>query len=258
MKRIIKLAVPILAIAILGACGSKDSDVVPGSVADVYQQAQKAMESGNYRRAIFILEQIQSRFPFNALGKQAQLDLIYSFYKSGKVEEAIDAADQFMRENPTHPRVDYALYIQGLTYFDEDPGRFSKLLGVDRAARPPAENRQALAIFKRLVERYPSSEYAADARQRILFLKERLARYENYVADYYLRRGAYVAALKRAQQALEQFNGAEANRRSLEIMAEAYDNLDLPDLSADVRRVLSANPENHAPQESTPETVSAR
>ena len=231
----------LITVLIAGCGGGPEEETVPGSVAEVYAQAEKAMRNGNYSRAVFILEQIQGRFPFNELGKQAQLDLIYSFYKSGRDEEAIDAAEQFIRENPTHPRVDYALYIQGLTYFDEDPGRFSKILGVDRAARPPAENRQALSIFKRLVERYPSSEYAADSERRLLFLKERLARYENYVAEYYLRRGAYIAALNRAKQALEQFNGAAANCESLRIMATAYDNLGLADLAADTRRVIAAN-----------------
>ncbi len=231
-----------LTFLVLGACSSgPENGVVPGSVADVYEQATRNMRSGNYRRAIFILEQIQGRFPFSDFGKQAQVDLIYCFYKSGRTEEAVDAADQFMRENPTHPRVDYALYIKGLTYFDDDPGKWTKMLGVDRAARPPAENRQALATFKRLVDRYPSSDYALDATQRMVFLKERLARYENYVADYYLRRGAYIAALNRAKQSLEQFNGAEANQRSLEIMIEAYRSLDLNDLANDAERVLRAN-----------------
>lgn len=227
---------------IAGCGGGPEEDTVPGSIGEVYSQAQKAMRNGNFARAVFILEQIQSRFPFDPLGKQAQLDLLYSFYKSGRDEEAIDAAEQFIRENPTHPRVDYALYIQGLTYFDKDPGRFAKMLGVDRAERPPAENRQALAIFKRLVQRYPSSEYAADSEKRLRFLKERLARYENYVAEYYLRRGAYVAALNRAKNALEQFNGAEANCESLQLMARAYDALKLDDLAADTRRVIATNP----------------
>ncbi len=238
-RRVLLAAVTLLA---LGACkGGPDTGVVPGSVADVYEQATRNMRTGNFRRAIFILEQIQGRFPFSDYGKQAQIDLIYCFYKSGRTEEAVDAADQFMRENPTHPRVDYALYIKGLTYFDDDPGRFSTMLGVDRAERPPAENRQALATFKRLVERYPSSDYAADSVQRMLFLKERLARYENYVADYYLRRGAYVAALNRAKNSLEQFDGAEANKRSLEIMIEAYEEMNLPELANDSRRVLEEN-----------------
>ena len=232
----------VTAVLLLAACrGGPDTDVVPGSVADVYQQAQRSMSSGNYPRAIFILEQIQNRFPFSDLGKQAQVDLIYCFYKSGRAEEAIDAADQFVRENPTSPNLDYALYIKGLTYFDEEPNRFARLLGVDRAERPPAENRQALATFLRLLERYPSSDYAEDARLRVLFLKERLARYENYVAEFYLRRGAFVAAANRAKLALEQFDGAEANLKSLEIMARAYDELNLPDLAADARRVLAEN-----------------
>lgn len=241
MRHLLALIIVLCTLFVGGCSGDGEEGFVPGSVGEVYAQATTSMNAGNYRRAIFILEQIQNRFPFNDLGKQAQIDLIYCFYKSSLKEEAIDAADQFMRENPTHPRVDYALYIKGLVYFDDDPGKFSKMLGVDRAARPPAENRQALSTFSRLVERYPSSEYAADARVRMLFLKERLARYENYVADFYLRRGAFVAAMNRAKQALEQFNGAEANIESLQILATAYDELGLDELATDARRVIAAN-----------------
>jgi outer membrane protein assembly factor BamD len=146
-----------------------------------------------------------------------------------------------MRENPIHPRVDYALYIQGLSYFDDDPGILERLFRKDTSNRPPKEIELAYSSLRRLVERFPSSEYAPDAEQRMLYIKNRLADYENHVADYYLRRGAYVAALNRAKGALEQFNGAEGNAQSLRIMAAAYDSLGMTDLAADTRKVLAAN-----------------
>jgi outer membrane protein assembly factor BamD len=146
-----------------------------------------------------------------------------------------------MRENPIHPRVDYALYIKGLAYFSDEPGMLERWFRKDTNKRPPKDVDQAYQSFRRLVERYPASEYAPDARQRIVFLKNRLAAYENWVADYYLRRGAYVAAANRARNALESFNGADSNEESLRIMISAYEELGLNDLAADARRVLDLN-----------------
>ncbi len=166
---------------------------------------------------------------------------MYAYYKSGQKEQAVDAADTFIRENPIHPRVDYALYIKGLSYFESEAGFLERRFKKDISQRPPKDVTEAYSALRRLVERYPGSEYAPDAEQRMLFLKNRMAAYENHVADYYLRRGAYVAALNRAKSALEEYNGADSNERSLEIMAEAYEELGMDDLAADTRRVLAAN-----------------
>ncbi|MEL7312782.1 MAG: outer membrane protein assembly factor BamD [Pseudomonadota bacterium] len=229
---------------VLAGCAS-DPEVTQdfGSASEIYARAQKSMESGNFRNAIFVFEQLESRYPFSAVGKQSQLDLLYCYYKSGSTEQAIDAADQFMRENPTHPRVDYALYIKGLALFDPEPGVLSKLsvFRVDRATRPPNDSRRSFSVFRQLVERYPASDYAEDAVLRMRFIKNNLARYENQVADYYLRRGANVAALKRAREALMTYNGTPANERSLEIMIEAYENLGMTDLASATQEVLDIN-----------------
>ena len=166
---------------------------------------------------------------------------MYAYYKSGQKEQAIDAAETFMRENPIHPRVDYALYIQALAYFEDDPGILERLFRKDITNRPPKELERSYSSLRRLVERFPASQYAPDAEQRMLYIKNRLADYENHVADYYLRRGAYVAALNRAKSALEQYNGATANARSLQIMAAAYERLGMKDLATDTQRVLAEN-----------------
>jgi outer membrane protein assembly factor BamD len=239
-----KLAAALLAVALAilaGCAGGGEERAQQGTAEVIYERGRKAMDRGNYREAIFIFEQLESRFPFSELGKQSQIDLIYCYYKNSSQEQAIDAADQFIRENPTHPRVDYALYIKGLTYFDRDPGPLESLLKVDRATRPPADSERAFSLFRQLVERFPASPYAADAVERMEYLREKLARYENYVADYYIRRGAYIAALNRAKRALTRYNGTSANRRSLEIMIEAYDRLEMSELAASTRRVLDAN-----------------
>ena len=231
-----------MAFALLSACAGNDEvyDAVQ-DLQDAYEQAQKSIQSGNYQRGIQILEAIQARYPFSDIARQVQLDLMYAYYKSGAPELAVEAADTFMRENPIHPRVDYALYIKGLAYFDDEPGILERWFRKDTNKRPPKDVEQAYQSFRRLVERYPASEYAPDARQRIVYLKNRLAAYENWVADYYLRRGAYVAAVNRAKNALEAYNGAEGNAESLRIMIAAYEELGMNDLAADARRVLELN-----------------
>ena len=230
------------AILVLAACaGNEEPYDAVQDLQEAYDKALISIQNGNYRRGIEILEVLQARFPFSEFARQIQLDLMYAYYKSGNTELAIETADTFMRENPIHPRVDYALYIKGLAYFDDGVGMLERLFRKDTAARPPKHVDRAYQSFRRLVERYPASEYAPDARQRIVFLKNRLAYYENEVADYYLRRGAYVAALNRAKNALEAYNGAESNDRSLELLIAAYENLGMDDLAADARRVLEMN-----------------
>jgi outer membrane protein assembly factor BamD len=228
--------------ALAGCAGSEEEEnEMLRDVTKAYETAQKSMNNQNYRRAIQIYEALQARFPFSDLSKQIQLELMYAYYKSNRQEQAIDAADTFMRENPTHPRVDYALYIKALAYFERDPGLLERWFNKDVGNRPPRDGVLSFSLLKRLVERYPASSYAEDARQRMIFLKNRLAAYENTVARYYLDRGAYVAALNRAKGALEEYNGANSGSESLEIMVEAYEGLGMTDLAADTREVLRSN-----------------
>ncbi len=224
------------------ACGGKDeqrSEV--DDIAEAYETAQEAIENEDYRKGIAIFEAIQARFPFSDVERQIQLELMHAYYQSSQLEQAVDAADTFIRENPVHDRVDYALYIKGLSYFEGEAGLFERWFQQDITKRPPGDTDLAYSTFRRLIERYPDSEYSADAQQRILAIKERMSTYENYIADYYLRHGAYVAAVNRAKFALEEYNGASGNAESLHIMAEAYDALGINDLRDDARRVLAAN-----------------
>lgn len=226
----------------LGACAGNDEQQTEiQNITEAFERAQQYVAGGNYSRGIQIFEAIQARYPFSDLSRQIQLELMYAYYKSGKPEQAVDTADTFIRENPIHPRVDYALYVKGLAYFESDPSFLERWFKKDTNKRPPRDLELSYSSFRRLVERFPASEYAPDAEQRMLYIKNRLAAYENYVADYYLRRGAYVAALNRAKSALEQFNGADGNEKSLQIMAEAYEKLGMAELAADTRRVLAAN-----------------
>ena len=229
-------------LALLAACASNEEPYsAVQDLQDAYETATTAIYNGNYRRGIEILEAIQARYPFSDVARQIQLDLMYAYYKSGQPELAIEAADTFMRENPIHARVDYALYIKGLAYFQDEPGLLERWFRKDTNKRPPKDVELSYQSLRRLVERYPASQYAPDAEQRMVFLKNRLAAYENWVADYYLRRGAFVAALNRARNALEAYNGADGNAESLRIMIAAYENLGMNDLAADAQRVLQLN-----------------
>ncbi|MEM9172333.1 MAG: outer membrane protein assembly factor BamD [Pseudomonadota bacterium] len=243
IRRITALFLPLAVCTVMVGCSSDKERRAPQyrTAEEFYLNAERAMNNGNFREATFIFEQLESRYPFSAVGKQSQIDLIYCYYKSGSKEQAIDAADQFMRENPTHPRVDYALYVKALALFDRPPGPLDGLLRVDRAERPPNDARRAFSVFRQLVERYPASDYSDDAVQRMVYIKDKLARYENNVADYYLRMGAWVAALNRAKASLKTYDGTAANKQSLEIMIRAYEELGMAELAASSKAVLAEN-----------------
>ncbi len=240
-RRVRLLLIATLPLALFACAGNDEQVNEVQNITEAYQNAKSAIDKGNYRRGIQIFEAIQARYPFSDLARQIQLELMYAYYRSGRKEQAVEAADTFMRENPIHPRVDYALYIKGLAYYEETPGILERWFKKDVSKRPPLDVEMAYSSLRQLVERFPASQYAPDAEKRMIAIKNRLADYENHVADYYLRRGAYVAALNRAKAALEQYNGATGNARSLRIMVAAYDELGMADLAADTRRVLEAN-----------------
>jgi outer membrane protein assembly factor BamD len=222
----------------LTGCKSKrDARIARQGPEALYKQAQKSLNAYDFNTSIKTYEALTARFPFTNEARQARLDLIYAYYRAGESESAIDAADQFIRENPTHPRVDYAWYIKGLVDFERTPNILERLFRVDLTERPPSTARKSFAAFKTVVEQYPKSDYAHDARKRMIFLRNRLADYEVHVAQYYLKRGAYVAAAQRSKGAIEQYDGAPAIRQALTILIEAYDRLDLKELAAQSRLV---------------------
>lgn len=237
-----------LTVAVSGCGGKKRRDMQSGAE-ELFERGAKSMGSGNFRNAVGYFENLEARYPFSNQAKQAQLNLIYCYYRNGEPEAATDASIQFERENPTHPRVDYALYMRGLANFKGEKSTTQRLLRLDLAKRPPVQARESFSAFSRLIQRYPNSIYAPDARQRMIFLRNRLAEHENYVANYYFKRGAYVAALNRAKFSMETFDGAPAIAESLVIMVLSYEKLGMSDLAGDTRKVLELNyPETKVPK----------
>ena len=207
----------------------------------LYQAARKALDNNDYEYAIKQYEALTARFPFTDQARQARLDLIYVYYKKGENESATDAAEQFLRENPTHPRIDYAWYMKGLIDFEHTPWAVERWLGVDMAKRPPASLNASITAFSTVIRQFPKSEYAYDAQRRLVYLRNRLAEYDINVARYYYRRGAYDAAALRAQRVIEQYDGAPAVQEALAVMIDSYRRLGFKELQSNVEAVYQAN-----------------
>jgi outer membrane protein assembly factor BamD len=230
--------------ALLAGCALFPDPIDPTrdwSAQRLHNEARSAMNDGNYQTAIEYLDKIQARYPFGRYAQQAQLDTVYAQYKDNEPDAAIAAADRFIRANPRHPYVDYAYYMNGLANFERSNTIIDRLVPADRAKTDTGTARQAYNDFAELAQKFPDSTYAEDARQRMLFLHNNLAAYEINVADYYLRRGAYVAAVNRAKFVLENFARTPSVEDALSIMIQAYINMGMPQLAAGSLRVLEHN-----------------
>jgi outer membrane protein assembly factor BamD len=236
----IALLVLSLAVAATG-CRSHRVDESKSGPEVIYAKAQKDIRNSNYSDAVKQLENLQSRFPFSDQARQAQLDLIYVYYKFHETDPAVDAADTFIRENPTNPRTDYAYYMKGLIYFERQANFLERFFHVDLSRRPPINAKKSFDSFDDLIKKYPHSIYASDARQRMIFLRNRLADFELYVAKYYMRRGAYVGAINRAKFCIENYDGAPAVQGSVQVLVLAYRALGMTDLAANAEKVYAEN-----------------
>ena len=230
----------------------------PPGVDQLYADAKEDMASGSWDSAIKTLERVEGRAAGTILAQQAQLDLAYAYWRSGERAQALAAVERFIKLNPSSPALDYALYLRGVINFNDDIGIMGSLAGQDLAERDSKASRDAYQAFKQLVTQFPDSDYAEDARLRMDYILNTLAQYELYVARYYYRRGAYVAAVNRAQQALVDFEGAPATEEALYIMVQSYDRLGLDTLRDDANRVFQKNfPNSRLPSEGLPRTGKA-
>lgn len=244
-----RVGLPVLLIlaTLLAGCGLFRSDTeepdetVGWSVEQLYRDAKNQMASGNWPVAITQLERIQARYPFGIHAQQAMIDMAYSYWRDGSNEQALATIERFQQQYPNHPATDYMLYLKGLVTFTPPSAFMSGITRQDPSERDPKGLRQSYDAFRELIERFPQSRYADDARKRQTWLVNTIAMNEVHVARYYYERGAYVAAVNRAQTVITDFEGAPAAEEALYIMMLSYDKLGMPELRDDARRVLLAN-----------------
>ena len=222
-----------------------EEDSVGLTEKDFYERIQTSLNASNWTVAISNLQLLESQFPFGKYAEQGQLELIYAQYKSGDYESSIASADRFIRLHPQHPNVDYAFYVKGLSEISQTGGFFDSFLPTDSSMRDIGEARGAFTTLTELLSRFPESPYAADARKRLVSLRNRLARAEIHVANYYFTRGAYLAAANRGRFVVENFQQSPAVPDGLAVMAQAYYLFEMKELADNSVEVLVANYPEH-------------
>ncbi|MCA0241762.1 MAG: outer membrane protein assembly factor BamD [Proteobacteria bacterium] len=231
-----------LALTLLAGCASDNKDEFAGRSAEkLYAEAKADADAGSYDRAIKALERVEGLGAGTLLAQQAQIDLAYLYWKTNEKAQALTTVERFIKYNPSSPALDYALYLRGVINFNDNLGLLGNLAGQDLSERDQRASRDAYQAFKQLVEQFPASRYAADARLRMDYIVNTLAAYEVHVARYYYNRGAYLAAANRAQQAVTEFQQAPAIEEALDILVRSYDKLQLPVLRDDAARVLKSS-----------------
>lgn len=227
---------------LLAACaGSTEDETAGWSAEQLYAAAKDAMADRNWKSAATYFEKLEARYPYGRFAQQAQLEIAYAYWKDNERASAIAATDRFIKLYPNHPTLDYAYYLKGLINFNENIGAFTGFTAVDMSERDPKAALDAFDAFKELVTRFPESRYAEDAAQRMHYLLNALAYNEVHVARYYMKRGAYVAAVNRAQYTVQKYPQAPAVEEALAIMIRAYAKLGMKELGADADRVLRKN-----------------
>lgn len=216
------------------------------SAQELYDEAKRSLDTHNWPRAIERYKLLQTRYPFGRYTEQSMLDLAYAYYKAREPENALSQLNRFIRTYPTHPNVDYAYYLKGLVNYEQNLGFLERMLPERVRDRDQSAARDSFNDFNELLRRFPDSRYATDARQRMVFLRNNLAAYEVTVADYYIRRKAYIAAANRARYALENYPNTPETSEALIVMHRAYTELGLPELASNTMTVLELNyPDNY-------------
>lgn len=235
-------------LSVLSACSSIEVDHTKSWTAkDFYDQARSALNAGEFQTAIKHLETLEARFPFDPYAKQAQLDVAYSYYKFDEPETAISAANRFIRLHPRDPHIDYALYLKGLINFNRGRGLFDNWFPHDPSKHDIQILQSAFNDFALLVKRFPDSYYAGDAHQRMVYLRNKLAKHEIDNAEYYIARKTWLGAANRAKTVIEKYPQSVWRIRALEIMIQSYEAMGLNDLAMDTKRVLQLNHPTEAP-----------
>jgi len=228
----------------LGACANEKDDKEKSERA-LYQSAQKALDNKQYEYALELFRKIELRYPFGRYAEQAQLESIYAYYENTDYAAAEAAAGRFLQQYPEHPNLDYVQYLKGLSNYHVDKSFLSRFVENASAKRDLNSAKLAYLDFKRLIEVYPLSDYAADAQKRMLYIRDLVALQEIEIAHYYMQRAAYVAAVTRSQEVIEKYPGTSASAHGLALTYYAYQQLGSPDLAADSLKVLKHNFPNY-------------
>lgn len=211
----------------------------------LYQAAKDRLDSGSCSGAIEYYEKLQSRYPFGVYTQQSQLELAYCYYRTEEPGSAIATLDRFIKLYPSHPHMPYAYYLRGLVNFGRGQGLAERYLPKDPSQRDPGAALQSFNDFAELIKRFPESAYLDDAQLRMRHLRNVLAQHEVNVANFYMRRDAFVAAANRARYVVENYQQTPAMPEALVLLAKSYKVLQLDDLAADALRVLELNYPNH-------------
>jgi outer membrane protein assembly factor BamD len=247
LQQIVKVFFIFIVLSTFSGCSFfEERDETEGwSAQKIYNEAKDYFNSGDYERAIKYYEVLEARYPFERLTQQAQLDVIYAYYSYEEPESATAAADRFIKQYPRHPFVDYAYYMKGLVNFERNISPLDKVFPVDKSQRDTKTEIAAFNDFSILVKLFPNSKYSQDARQRMIFLRNNLAMNEVHVANFYIKRGAYVAAVNRAKLVLEKYQGTPAVPESLVVLAKCYKIMGMNELLQSTLRVFKQNYPTH-------------
>ena len=241
MLRFLSLSVVLVTLVLLGCATEEKDKTLKMKPEELYEEARDSMNGALYDKAIGLYDKLEGRAAGTVLAQQAQLDKAYALYRNGDRATAIVTLDRFIKLNPASPALDYALYLKGTVNFNDDLGMFSFITKQDLSERDQKAAKDSFESFKELITRFPDSKYASDARQRMAYIINTLASYEVHVARYYHSRGAYVAAINRAQVAITDYPGVPANKEALQILVKSYDALGMQELKSDSQRILDKN-----------------
>ena len=234
-----------LALLLAGCSSLAEQDATAGWDAQkIYAEANERLQAGDYKKAIDYYHKLAIRYPYGKLTEQAQLNIAYAYYRFEEPLSALAAADDFIRFHPRHSAVAYAHYLKGLINFNPAVGLLDRIVPTDAAQRDPGTTLEAYRDFSKVVKDFPKSVYAKDARQRMLYLRNNLARIEIHIARFYLKRGAFLAAANRANYVVQHYQRTPSVKPALEIMITAYTTLGLDKLEQDTRKILAFNQNN--------------
>ena len=233
--------------ALLSSCSYlegvfKEADPTRGlSAAQIYGEGKAFLDVEDYPNAIRYFDILEARYPFGIYSTQSMLDLAYASYRSNLKEEAIVNADRFIRLYPNHPNVSYAYYLRALANFDKGQNFLTKIFAQDPSKYDVSKLRRSFDDFSIVVNKFPDSKYTKDSRNRLVYIKNMMAKNELYIAKYYVKRLAHIAAIERVKYLLTNYSGTPSTEEALLILIDSYNYLNMNDLASDIARVLKEN-----------------